>query len=61
MMLGFWLVIAALAYFVIKSNKSTPGKDRQEKAIALVKERFARGEIDESEYRSKLDILQEDE
>jgi len=56
MMLGmvlFWVAIVAIAVAAIR----LPRRDRRPDPEELVAERFARGEIDEQEYRSRLDVL----
>ncbi|MFP3913246.1 MAG: SHOCT domain-containing protein [Actinomycetota bacterium] len=57
MMVAFWLIIIALAIWGIRS---TTGSARSEPARALqvLDERFARGEIDQEEYLERRRVLE---
>ncbi|MFW5904581.1 MAG: SHOCT domain-containing protein [bacterium] len=57
MMVAFWLIIIALAIWGIRS---TTGSARPEPARALqvLDERFARGEIDQEEYLERRRVLE---
>jgi putative membrane protein len=61
MMGGGFLVLLALIVVVVFLVVRQPGapQDRgaQRSAAAILADRFARGEIDEQEYRSRLDEL----
>jgi putative membrane protein len=51
----FWILLIIVILWVVKSvtergNKS-PGKDKS--ALEILKERYAKGEIDQSEYEQK--------
>ncbi len=57
-MLAFWalVVFAVVALFRASRDErepSTKGRD----PLAILDERFARGEIDESEYRARAEVL----
>ncbi len=56
-MLAFWalVVFAVVALFRARDERepSTKGRD----PLAILDERFARGEIDESEYRARAEVL----
>jgi putative membrane protein len=58
MMLGsyvFWAVLLALGVFaVVRLGRPA---DRRGNAKAILDERLARGDIDQEEYRSRLDLL----
>jgi putative membrane protein len=58
MMLVFWgVVIWGIVYFVrSKDERGSAGPGRNS-AIDVLEERFARGEIDEKEFRERRDIL----
>jgi putative membrane protein len=61
-MLLFWgLVIAGIVLLVRylgRSGAAAPGQaGRNPRAEAILAERFAHGEIDEQEYRSRLNVL----
>jgi putative membrane protein len=57
------ILIVVVAYFLVKyfnehkNNSNTFRKN--DNAIDILKERYAKGEIDEEEYRSKLNKLNE--
>jgi putative membrane protein len=63
MMLAFWAVIAALVVMALRStwHHDEPPEPRTRKggdsAVEILDERFARGEIDEQEFRAKRDLL----
>ncbi len=66
LMVGFWaaVVFGIIALFRRGSAGSTPF-DRQvaprdDEAVKALQLRFARGEIDEQEYRSRLAVLRPD-
>ena len=46
---------------IIKNNHKHRGYAQSNEALKILKERFARGEIDEDEYRAKKKVLEEDE
>lgn len=56
-----FIIIIAIAYFIIKQFINN--KDRshsfngESNAITILKERYAKGEIDEEEYKKRLRIL----
>jgi putative membrane protein len=49
----FWVAIVGIAVVALRM----PRRDRRPDAEQLLAERFARGEIDEGEYRARLDVL----
>jgi putative membrane protein len=58
MMIGsavFWLVLAAVAIFAIV--RLSPSRERPSDAIAILEQRFARGEIDADEYTSRRSLM----
>ncbi len=58
----FWILIAVviiwLMAYVLKTNHPVEGS-RENRALEILKERFARGEIDEEEYDRKWKKLRE--
>jgi putative membrane protein len=59
-MLVFWgLVVAAVVLLVrlLGGDRQIPPDVRPGDPMAVLRERFARGEIDESEYRQRLKVL----
>ncbi len=68
MMLLFWGVVIALAFFAIRAftrSGSWQSRDvnrgevrREDNALAILKERYAKGEIDKEQYeRMRSDLL----
>ncbi len=59
MMIGWWLLIAGVVVLVVRalgrqsSSTSTGGAEQ------VLGERYARGEIDETEYRTRLAVIRE--
>jgi len=68
MMFIFIILVVLIVYFFMDSKNSKSGSDNgsgsyrerssEEKALEILNERFARGEIDEEEYQSKKKHLQ---
>lgn len=58
----FWIVLVVaivwLLAYVLKGQRSTEGS-HGDRALEVLKERFARGEISEEEYEKKRKILRE--
>jgi putative membrane protein len=60
-MVVFWtvVVLAVVAIFRGTSeSRATRGESRPD-PMAILEERFARGEIDADEYRARLDVLRD--
>ncbi len=63
MMLVFWAVVAAFVVVAFRSwghqgpPPSHPQQPLGDPAMQILDERFARGEIDEQEYRSRRELL----
>jgi putative membrane protein len=60
MMFGGLIIIALLVYFIIQRNDGNAfnsGSRVGQTPIDILKERFARGEIDEEEYERKKKML----
>jgi len=61
---GFWLVLLAVlftAFWRLSADRSETRRavTEEERAEAVLRERYARGEIDEEEYARKLKVLRE--
>lgn len=56
-MLAFWSLVAWLVVSVLRSPRTSGRVDRSS-AEQLLDERFAAGDIDESDYRARRDALQ---
>ena len=62
MMLVFWGSIAALVVYMVRSgghrhDSHHVDSPRQDQAIRILDERFARGEIDAEDYSARRDLL----
>lgn len=62
MMMLFWiliigLVIYGLFLFISKALKRNDATSEEDSALRILKERFARGDIDEEEYERKKEVL----
>ena len=64
MMLLLWGGLAALIVFLVRSTRSGwggggyyPPEAQQEDPARILGQRFARGEIDETEYKARLEAL----
>lgn len=61
-MLAFWIALFAVLVFVLlqasSSNRSASPGQRTPDASDVLATRFARGEIDEDEYRQRRDVLE---
>ena len=55
MMVAFWGVIIALVVWAIRGSGHP--SEPKEHARLILEERFARGEIDEAEFRARMDAL----
>jgi len=57
MMIGVILILLAIVYFIYKANQNKSSSMAYEKgsprAIEILNDRFASGEINEEEYKSK--------
>jgi uncharacterized membrane protein len=61
-----WATILAFALIVIAGVvlvlvRRSPGETRADPAVRILRDRLARGEIDEPEYESRLRLVQRDE
>jgi putative membrane protein len=53
----FWLAILAVVVAAVRLPRRDPRPGPRQDPRELVAERFARGEIDEAEYRRRIDVL----
>jgi putative membrane protein len=51
------LIIVAAVWLVLWAIRVSPRTFRPDNALAILKERFARGEIDQQEYEKRKDAL----
>ena len=59
MMIGWWLLIAAMVVLVVRSLGRQSSSTSTGGAEQVLGERYARGEIDETEYRTRLAVIKE--
>lgn len=68
-MMLFWFVlvasgIALIIWAIVRgigSSRKTSQTDNEDGALAALRERFARGEMDEAEYQERRRVLLEDD
>jgi putative membrane protein len=53
----FWILIVGFSIYGIVLLVMKPFEKKEDKALEVLKERFARGEIDEHEYKEKKQVL----
>jgi putative membrane protein len=53
MMLLWWVLIIVAIVMMVKWLNNTSGESGSNKALEILKERFARGEIDEQEFKKR--------
>lgn len=53
---GIFLIV-----YIVKNNNKRRGWSTSASALNILKERFARGEIDIHEYRERKEVLEKDE
>ncbi len=56
MMILFVIICATMVYFIMRGSMTTY-RERGRDAIDLLKERFARGEINQTEYEERRRLL----
>jgi putative membrane protein len=60
-MAASWVAIVVLVWVIARAIRPEVGSaQRQHDPKGILQERFARGEIDEAEYRSRLNVLEAD-
>lgn len=58
MMLAFWGVVVGVVVWALRSGRRTDdGRGDSAAPQRVLGERFARGEIDDDEYRRRLEVL----
>ncbi|HEY3208388.1 MAG TPA: SHOCT domain-containing protein [Actinomycetota bacterium] len=56
-----WVAIVVLVWIIaLAIRHEAGGADRRRDPVEILQQRFARGEIDEAEYRSRLNVLEAD-
>jgi putative membrane protein len=53
----FWITVFILVVSLIRRRVGGPWRGHGSSPEAVLGERYARGEIDETEYRSRLEVL----
>lgn len=55
---AFWALVVFAAIAIFRSTRTTPASPTKgQDPLDILDERFARGEIDESEYHARRDVL----
>lgn len=57
-MIVFWVLIAALAYYLFRAAVERP-QPRELRGMELLEQRFARGEISVDEFRERRAVLED--
>jgi len=59
-MLGFWVLVILLVVWAVRGFRPVQGREerRESNAMAILEERFARGEIDREEFEQRRAVLQ---
>ena len=55
------IVVIAIWQFGSRGNRYLPLGEKKEDALEILKQRFAKGEMDEEEYEERKLVLEEDE
>ena len=55
-MVAFWVLVAVIVVAVVRSLRDDGRRPRGD-ALQVLDERFARGDIDEQEYRTRRELL----
>jgi putative membrane protein len=55
----FWIIVVGLVIYGIMLLFMKPFDKKEDQAITILKERFAKGEIDEQEYNERKRFLKE--
>ena len=60
MQLIFLILIGALIFYLIRGISRKPHKIESSEAVEIIKSRFARGEINEEEYKKMMEAIKRD-
>ena len=55
--IGFWALVVTAAVLIVRNLVRAGPDDRREGPERILAERYARGEIDDEEYRRRLDTI----
>ena len=56
-MVAFWGLVVWAVVALFRDTQPSAASDRAPDPLDILDERFARGEIDETEYRARADVL----
>ena len=56
-MVAFWGLVVWAVVVLFRDTKSDPARPPHPDPLDILDDRFARGEIDETEYRGRADVL----
>lgn len=61
MALLWWVLVAAVAVVLFRALRGSPrpGRPAADRALAILRERFARGEIDQAEFDHRMQRLRD--
>jgi putative membrane protein len=59
-MLAFWALVVGLVVYVVRSTDRSDRHPEPRNSEQILDDRFARGEIDETEYLRRRDVLGSD-
>lgn len=60
MMIVFWVGVAAVIVWIVRTSSHRSGDDSGSRALDVLDERYARGEIDDDEYHRRRETLRGD-
>ena len=56
-MVAFWALVVWAIVALFRDTRPRDGRSEHHDPLGVLAERFARGEIDETEYRTRADVL----
>ena len=56
----FWIVLVVVIALLLKQIAGSTNKSKEQDALEVLKQRYAKGEVDEAEYQKKKSMLEKD-